>query len=61
MARIFAIAACFAALTGCAVFGGAGTATISNEGIDARGAAVGAGIDRSGPYGGTTSGRVVVR
>ncbi|MCO6393081.1 hypothetical protein GTW25_18835 [Aliihoeflea aestuarii] len=61
MARIFAIAACLAALTGCAVYGGAGTATISNDRIDARGAAIGAGVDRSGPYGGTTSGRVVVR
>jgi len=49
-----------AALPGCAVFGGAGTATLGDGRIDARGTSASAGIGATGPYVGTTSGRVVV-
>jgi hypothetical protein len=57
---MIAIAACLAALSGCAVVGGAGTATIRDDRIDARGAGAAAGVDRSGPYAGVRSGRVIV-
>jgi len=55
---MIAIAACLAVLSGCAVGGVAGTATITDDRIDARGAAAGVGVDRTGPYGGVRSGRV---
>ncbi len=48
------------ALPGCAVFGGGGMATVTDGRIDARGASASAGIGASGPYAGTTSGRVIV-
>lgn len=47
-------------LSGCAVFGGAGTATVSDGRIDARGAAASTGIDAAGPYVRTDTGRVIV-
>ncbi|MBL0935041.1 MAG: hypothetical protein IBJ07_09835 [Rhizobiaceae bacterium] len=59
MARL-ALLLALLTLPGCAVFGGAGTATVSDGRIDARGTASSAGIGASGPYVGTTSGRVVV-
>jgi hypothetical protein len=48
-------------LPGCAVFGGAGSATLGDGRIDARGSGAAAGIGASGPYVGATSGRVIVR
>ena len=59
MARL-ALILVLAALPGCAVFGGAGTATLGDGRIDARGTSASAGIGATGPYVGTTSGRVVV-
>jgi hypothetical protein len=56
----FALVLALLALPGCAVFGGAGTATVTDGRIDARGTSSSAGIGATGPYVGTTSGRVVV-
>jgi hypothetical protein len=60
LARL-ALAIALIALPGCAVFGGTGTATVTDGRVDARGSAASAGIGASGPYVGTTSGRVIVR
>lgn len=59
MAR-FALALALIALPGCTVFGGAGTASVTDGRVDARGSGASAGIGASGPYVGTTSGRIIV-